>query len=68
MYPVIEFIDENAVEAAPSKWIISTKKNKVCFWPAFKGKQLRNALVDCITPDFQWQAHSCRVIKEGLGK
>lgn len=69
MYSVIEFLDENSVEVVPSSWIVSTAREKLCFWPCFKGKPLSNAILELMTPDLStWKAHPCRVVKDGFGK
>ena len=69
MYSVIEFTNENSVEAVPTNWVITTgSSEKLCLWPPFKGKPLTNAIQENIRPELSWTAHPCRLIKTELGR
>lgn len=64
-YAVIEFIDEETVEVASTKWLSEDKRS--CYWPNSFGKKLTKLIANHFDPlkdvdkNVIWQVYKCRV-------
>ncbi|KAK4883367.1 hypothetical protein RN001_006686 [Aquatica leii] len=52
-WSVVKFIEENSVEAVPTKWIIKG----MCYWPPYPKKDLLHAIEYAEDVNFSWEQH-----------
>ncbi|XP_039306792.1 uncharacterized protein LOC113004968 [Solenopsis invicta] len=59
LWTVVHFIDENAVEAVPSTWIINNK----CYWPPFPKEKIVAAIKKHAKPNTCWPSHDIKTFR-----
>lgn len=58
-FAVVEFVDDNSVDAVPSNWI---EENR-CSWPPYRGLRFTSAVTRCEQPLPTWSKHNIRILK-----
>jgi hypothetical protein len=58
-FAVVEFIDDNSIDAVPSNWI----EENHCCWPPFRGLRFTSAIRKREQPLPTWTQHNVRILK-----
>ncbi|CAG9760228.1 unnamed protein product [Ceutorhynchus assimilis] len=61
-WSVVQFEEENAVEAVPSSWIYNNK----CYWPPFNKEKLLKFIKNNEEPNTCWPLHPVKIFRNGI--
>lgn len=63
-FAVVEFLNENTVEAVPLSWVIEDKRGKqLCYWPGnMSGVEIKNYVKVSHIPDGSWPRYTVKIL------
>lgn len=66
MYAVVEFLEEDTVEAVPQTWL----NDNMCYWPPIstKSSEIKKMIKGAKVPGLNWRMFNVTIVKENIGK
>ncbi|KAG5880238.1 hypothetical protein JTB14_013720 [Gonioctena quinquepunctata] len=61
-WSIVKFLDEDAVEAVPTSWLLGSNK---CYWPPFPKEKLVNCIRKQERPKTCWPLHNVMLFRNG---
>lgn len=63
-FAVVEFLNENTVEAVPLSWVIEDKRGRqLCYWPDnMSGVEIKNYVKVSHIPDGSWPRYTVKIL------